>query len=113
DERGLKQVLFNLLSNATKFTRDNGSIKVEAKKDAHSVVICVSDTGIGIDPIYHGKVFESFFQIKGSALDKSAGTGLGLSIVKQIIEKHGGKIWLESEGLNKGSNFIFTIPIRT
>ena len=111
DERRLKQVMYNLLSNATKFTPDGGSITIEAKKDKDRIVISVSDTGIGIAPEHHNKVFEGFYQVKSSVLGKPTGTGLGLSITKQIVEMHGGKIWLKSKGLGKGTCFIITIPI--
>ncbi len=111
DARRLKQVMFNLLSNATKFTPDGGSITVEAKRNGRELVVSVSDTGIGITPEEQKKLFKEFYQISSDIQNKSQGTGLGLAITKNIIEKHGGRIWVESEGLNKGSRFIFTLPI--
>lgn len=111
DVRRLKQVMFNLLSNATKFTPDGGSITIEAKKDGTELLISVSDTGIGITPEEQRKIFREFYQISGSMQNKNPGTGLGLVITKNIVEKHGGRIWVESEGLNRGSRFIFTLPI--
>jgi PAS domain S-box-containing protein len=111
DVRRLKQVMFNLLSNAAKFTPDGGSITVEAKRNGTELLVSVSDTGIGITPEEQKKIFKEFYQISSGIQNKNPGTGLGLAITKNIIEKHGGKIWVESEGLNKGSRFIFTLPI--
>jgi signal transduction histidine kinase len=111
DERRLKQVMFNLLSNATKFTPDGGAIKVEARKEGKELIISVSDTGIGMTPQEQKRLFEAFYQASGGLKDKTPGTGLGLAITKSIVEKHGGRIWLESEGSNKGSRFTFTLPI--
>jgi signal transduction histidine kinase len=111
DERRLKQVMFNLLSNSAKFTPDGGAIMVEAKKEEKELVISVSDTGIGMTPQEQKRLFEAFYQASGGIKGKTPGTGLGLAITKSIVEKHGGKIWMESEGLNKGSKFTFTLPI--
>jgi len=111
DVRRLKQAMFNLLSNATKFTPDGGSITVEARKNGTELLISVSDTGIGITPEEQKKIFREFYQVSGGIQNKNPGTGLGLAITKNIVEKHGGRIWVESEGPNKGSRFIFTLPI--
>jgi PAS domain S-box-containing protein len=110
DERKLKQVMFNLLSNAVKFTPDGGSITVEGRKEAEELMVSVADTGIGIAPEYHDKVFERFFQLKSGSIDKTPGTGLGLSLVKHLVGMHGGRVWVESEGVGKGSRFTFTLP---
>jgi len=109
DERMLKQVMFNLLSNATKFTSDGGRITVAAKEEGKDIIISVSDTGIGISPDLQGKIFKEFYQVKGGMLDKTPGTGLGLPLIKRFVEMHGGKIWVESEG--KGSCFSFLLPM--
>jgi PAS domain S-box-containing protein len=111
DERQLKQVMFNLLSNATKFTPDGGVIKVEAGKVKKDLVVSVSDNGIGITAEEQKRIFEVFYQASSGLKDKTPGTGLGLSITRGIVEKHGGRIWFESEGRNKGSRFTFAIPI--
>ncbi len=111
DERRLKQVMFNLLSNAAKFTPDVGVITVEGRKEGKELIISISDTGIGIAPDDQGKIFDEFYQISGSIKDKTPGTGLGLPITKRIVEMHSGRIWVESEGLGKGSRFTFTLPI--
>jgi GAF domain-containing protein len=110
DERKVKQVLVNLLSNAVKFTPEGGQIKVEAMTGDSSIIISVSDTGIGIAPQDHEAIFEEFRQVGTSYAQKREGTGLGLSLTRKFVEMHGGKIWVESE-LGKGSKFTFTLPI--
>jgi PAS domain S-box-containing protein len=112
DERRLKQVMFNLLSNAIKFTPDGGTIRIEARKDDSYLTVAVSDSGIGMTPQELKKLFQAFYQASGGIKDKTPGTGLGLAITRSIVEKHGGKIWVESEGLSKGSRFTFTLPMR-
>ena len=115
DKRKIKQVLFNLLSNAMKFTPDGGEVKVEARKRSESgadfVEVSVSDTGIGIEKQYQEHIFEEFFQINSSKENKTPGPGLGLSLAKRIVEMHGGTIAAESEGENKGSRFTFALPV--
>jgi signal transduction histidine kinase len=111
DERRLKQVMFNLLSNSAKFTPDGGEIRVAAKKEGETLIISVSDNGIGMTPQEQKRLFEAFYQASGGIKGKTPGTGLGLAITRSIVEKHGGKIWMESEGTNKGSKFTFTLPV--
>jgi len=111
DERRLKQVMFNLLSNSAKFTPDGGAITIVARKEEKELDISVSDTGIGMTQQEQKRLFEAFYQASGGIKGKTPGTGLGLAITKSIIEKHGGKIWVESEGTNKGSKFTFTLPL--
>jgi signal transduction histidine kinase/CheY-like chemotaxis protein len=108
DRNRLLQVLINLISNAVKFT-DSGSVTCRVKKHNDGVCISVSDTGIGIAPEDQPKVFEKFRQVGDTLTDKPKGTGLGLPICKQIVEHHGGRIWVESEPGN-GSTFSFFIP---
>jgi len=110
DEPKLQQVVINLLSNAVKFTLDGGCISVRAKLDNKQLVIEVEDTGIGIAPENQERVFEDFFQVKNNIKDKTPGLGLGLGLSRRLVEMHGGRIWVESEGEGKGSRFIFTIP---
>jgi signal transduction histidine kinase len=110
DERRLKQVMFNLLSNSAKFTPDGGAILVEAKKTETEITVSVTDTGIGMTTQEQKRLFEAFYQASGGIKGKTPGTGLGLAITRSIIEKHGGRIWMESAGLNKGSTFSFTLP---
>jgi signal transduction histidine kinase/DNA-binding response OmpR family regulator/HAMP domain-containing protein len=111
DRDRLIQVAINLISNAVKFTPE-GSITCRVMAETNFVTIQVADTGIGIAPEDCPKVFEKFKQVGNTLTDKPKGTGLGLSICAQIVEHHGGKIWVESE-LGKGSTFSFTIPIQS
>ncbi|MBI4687814.1 MAG: GAF domain-containing protein [Nitrospirae bacterium] len=117
DNRKIKQVLFNLLSNALKFTPDGGSVVVQARKARNggmreSMEISVTDTGIGISEEDQKKLFQPFEQLDSALTKKHKGTGLGLSICKNIVELHGGRIWLESEP-GRGARFTFTIPVKT
>jgi signal transduction histidine kinase len=111
DERKIKQVVFNLLSNAMKFTPDAGKVGIEARKDAGWIRVCVWDTGIGIEAADREKVFSEFEQIDSEYSRKYAGTGLGMPLSRRFIELHGGKMWFESEGKGKGSRFYFTLPV--
>lgn len=109
DERKIKQVLFNLLSNAFKFTPDGGSVRVTARMDNDNLEISVADTGIGISEEDQKKLFQPFQQIDSGYQKKAQGTGLGLKLCKDFVELHGGRIWIESE-VGKGSRFLFIIP---
>ncbi|HEY9607163.1 MAG TPA: response regulator, partial [Allocoleopsis sp.] len=109
DKDRLIQVAINLISNAVKFT-DTGSITCRVCQSDREIVVSIIDTGMGIAPTDQPKVFEKFKQVGDTLTDKPKGTGLGLPICKQIVEHHGGKIWVESE-LGKGSTFSFTLPI--
>ncbi len=111
DRDRLIQVVINLISNAVKFT-DNGSVTCTVGKDDNTITVSIIDAGIGIASSDLDKVFEKFKQVGDTLTDKPKGTGLGLPICKQIVEHHGGRIWVESE-LGKGSNFSFTLPIST
>ena len=108
DRDKLIQVVVNLLSNAVKFT-NQGEVRVKVSQNKGSIVVGITDTGIGIAQEDHDKVFEQFKQVGDTLTDKPKGTGLGLPICKEIVERHGGKIWLESE-LGKGSTFYFSLP---
>ena len=142
DERKLKQILYNFLSNAVKFTPDGGGVRLRVRKvdcvvrhglkrgDSENlqiienltdrnksagdtvkrcIEISVSDSGI--NPNDREKIFKPFEQADGSSSRRYQGTGLGLALTKQLVELHGGKIWVESEGEGKGSNFYFIIPV--
>ncbi|MBI3388358.1 MAG: PAS domain S-box protein [Deltaproteobacteria bacterium] len=109
DPDRLIQVVINLLSNAIKFTA-TGSITCRAHRLDGAIQVRVTDTGTGIAPEDQPKVFEQFVQVGDTLTGKPTGTGLGLPICKQIIEHHGGRIWVESE-IGKGSTFAFTLPI--
>ncbi|MGD2014710.1 MAG: ATP-binding protein [Desulfobacterales bacterium] len=124
DERKLKQIMYNLLSNAVKFTPDGGSISVNASnchlehnndRDESNTAktgirISVSDTGIGLKSNDLNRIFNSFEQVENSSTRKFQGTGLGLSLTKRLVELHGGEIWAESEGEDKGTTFHVAIP---
>lgn len=99
-------VVTNLVGNALRYTEEKGSITVKAIRKGSRVIFSVSDTGKGIPDIYHEKIFQKFVQIDGG----NGGAGLGLAICKEIVEAHGGEIWLKSE-LGKGSTFSFSIPV--
>ena len=107
DERKLKQVLFNLLTNAVKFTERGGHVDVGAHAAGDDVVIAVRDDGIGIAAEDQARIFEEFVQA-GSA-GRQEGTGLGLALSRRFIELHGGRLEVESE-LGTGSAFTFTVP---
>jgi two-component system, NtrC family, sensor kinase len=109
DERKVKQVLLNLLSNALKFTPEGGRIDVRASLHDGFVDISVTDTGVGIAPEDQEKVFEEFRQV-GTADKKVEGTGLGLALSRRFVELHRGRIWVES-ALGKGSTFTFRLPV--
>jgi len=111
DRDRLIQVVINLISNAVKFT-EKGSVTCRARQVASrgEIVVSVADTGLGIALEDQRKVFERFVQVGDTLTDKPHGTGLGLPICKEIVEYHGGRIWLES-ALGQGSTFSFALPI--
>ncbi len=110
DKDKLIQVIINLISNSVKFT-DKGTVTCRAYQEKDELIVSISDTGIGIAPEDYGAVFEQFKQVGGDTLtDKPKGTGLGLPICKEIVEHHGGRIWVESE-VGKGSTFSFALPV--
>jgi PAS domain S-box-containing protein len=125
DVRLLKQIMYNLLSNAVKFTPKSGQVSITASifrydgavkssvsgKKGTAIKISVSDTGIGIKTEDIARIFNSFEQVENGASRRYQGTGLGLSLTKNLVELHGGRIWVESDGINKGSTFSFTIPL--
>jgi len=109
DRDGLMQVIINLLSNAVKFT-EKGSVTCRARSTDEGIVVSVSDTGIGIVPADQARVFDKFTQVGDTLTDKPHGTGLGLPICREIVEGHGGRIWVESEP-GAGTTFSFVIPV--
>lgn len=132
DFRKLKQVLFNLLANAFRFTPEKGEIRIgvrplsgteltsageylariapELDQEGEWLLFTVRDSGIGIDRDELEKVFDKFYQVAGGMTNKTPGTGLGLSISRRLVEMHGGRIWVESEGRDKGACFCFIVP---
>ncbi|MEK7384687.1 MAG: ATP-binding protein, partial [Elusimicrobiota bacterium] len=109
DERWLGLVVDNLISNALKFTRPGGRVRLETQDKGEFLMVSVSDDGIGIPPQDREKIFERFYRASNRAEVNAPGTGLGLAIAREVIAKHGGKIWLESE-LGKGTTFHFVVP---
>ena len=110
DRTKLRQILYNLMNNAIKFTPDKGRVIVSACKKEGALEIKVSDNGIGLSKEDNEKIFMPFTQADSSTARGYGGAGLGLYIVKNFIDLHGGKIWVDSE-VGKGSTFIFTLPI--
>ena len=106
----IRQVLFNLLNNAARFT-ETGSVAVSAGREGREVVFSVSDTGVGIDSEDIPKVFHDFEQLDDGIRRRNGGAGLGLAISRDFVELHGGRIWAESE-LGKGSTFSFGLPLQ-
>ncbi len=110
DRLQMLQLFQNLIGNAIKYNDKKPHIHLSAEKDDDNWIFGVSDNGIGIDPEHYELVFQVFKRLHGK--EEYAGTGIGLAICQKIVERHGGRIWIESE-LGKGSTFYFTIPIKT
>jgi signal transduction histidine kinase len=135
DERKLKQIVYNLVANAMKFTPEGGRIIVSAHMserglrnadvqhavnvshpqsqihDSHYIQINIADTGIGINQNDLERIFNPFEQVDTSSSRRYQGTGLGLSLCRNLVELHGGTIWVESEGEGKGTTFSFVLPV--
>ena len=109
DRAKLKQILYNLVGNAIKFTNEGGSVIIGTRNDGKFIHISVSDTGIGISPDGLERLFKPFTQLESFESRTYEGTGLGLALSKELVELHGGKIIAESEP-GRGSTFIFTLP---
>jgi len=110
DRVRFKEILYNLFSNAIKFTPSGGRIWIESTVHENEIRVVVGDTGIGIPPEEHQAVFESFRQASATTKGVREGTGLGLAITRRLVEHHGGRLWLESEP-GAGSRFYFTLPL--
>jgi len=107
----IRQVIGNLVENAYRYTPENGEVTVHLQAlNGSEVQIDVQDTGVGIDKSDQDKIFERFYRGEDPLVLAAPGNGLGLSIVKQLVEMHHGKIWMESDGEGKGSTFSFTLP---
>jgi PAS domain S-box-containing protein len=109
DSTLLRQAISNLVENAIKYTLAGGQVAVRASTDAEKFTLTVTDTGVGISPADQTHLFEKFFRVKQRGSTQVKGSGLGLAIVKSIVERHGGRVWLDSK-LGKGSTFSFEIP---
>jgi signal transduction histidine kinase len=133
DETKLKTIVYNLLSNAVKFTPDGGAIQIGAQllpegcidrgddssggvsgrtgQEKPCLEIFVQDSGLGVDKEDHERIFDEFYQVRTNSTKKPSGSGLGLPLARRFVVMHGGRIWVESDGLGKGSRFIVRIPI--
>ncbi|HXS00820.1 MAG TPA: hybrid sensor histidine kinase/response regulator, partial [Pyrinomonadaceae bacterium] len=110
DADRLQQVVWNLLTNAVKFTPKGGKIQVKVQRINSHVEIVVSDSGVGINKEFLPYVFDRFRQADGSTTRIHGGLGLGLSIVRQLVDLHGGSVGVESKGEGKGATFTITLP---
>jgi two-component system cell cycle sensor histidine kinase PleC len=111
DELKVKEIIYNLLSNAIKFTPEGGQIGMRANKVDSEIEIVVWDSGVGIALENMGKIFEGFFRVDTPYSRVTEGTGLGLPLSRKLAELHGGKLYVESDGLNKGTIVRLTLPI--
>lgn len=130
DERKLKQIIYNLLANAVKFTPDGGSVQMSASRvrqnefmhasrltsgdcnsDGDWVQVSVKDDGIGLDQEDQGRIFNPFEQADNSSTRNYEGTGLGLFLTRSLVELHGGRVWVDSDGIGSGATFSFIIPV--
>ena len=109
DKERLQQVIINLLSNAVKYSPDNGDIFVELSLENQEIKVSVEDYGIGIAADNLQKIFDRYYRIEGQEI-LFQGLGIGLFISMEIIKRHNGKLWAESE-IGKGSTFYFTLPL--
>ena len=112
DVERIRQILSNLLDNAYKYSPDGSMVTITAKHQNSEIQVTIKDQGIGIFPDEHERIFERFFRGENHFVMATAGTGLGLPIVRELVEMHSGRIWVESSGVpGEGSAFIFTLPI--
>jgi len=111
DSDRLTQVVANLLSNAVKYSPDGGEVLVCTRLETNQVQVTVTDHGLGIPPEFIHRLFGRYERFEDNHAGKIIGTGLGLAITRQIVEMHGGKIWVESR-VGSGSQFAFTIPVQ-
>jgi CheY-like chemotaxis protein/anti-sigma regulatory factor (Ser/Thr protein kinase) len=111
DPERLQQVVWNLLSNAVRFTAASGCVAVTAHREGSQITLCVQDTGAGIAPEHLPHIFERFRQIDSSTTRSHGGLGLGLAIVRHLVEAHGGTVRAASEGLGRGATFTVHLPI--
>ena len=111
DENKLKRIMTNLIGNAIKFTPQGGEVRVRSFSQGQEIRTEVIDNGIGLARENLEKIFEKFYQVDASSTRTFGGIGMGLPIAKELVELHSGKLWAESDGLGKGSRFIFTLPV--
>jgi two-component system sensor histidine kinase VicK len=109
DGRRIRQVVDNLIENATKYSAEGGTVTIEAQSQDSELVISVADQGIGIPRENLEKIFDRMFNLEHRLAQDPGGLGLGLALCKALVEAHGGRIWVESV-LGKGSVFHFALP---
>ena len=110
DDDRIIQVLTNLVSNALRYTPEGGQVNMYASSQGNQVQVTVKDTGVGIPPEHVAHIFTRFYRVDKSRSRQAGGSGIGLTIAKYLVEAHGGRIWVESEGQGQGSAFSFTLP---
>jgi signal transduction histidine kinase len=108
DSWRLEQVLANLLSNAVRYSRPGQPITLRVRREGHEALLAVVDQGVGVDAIEQERIFERFYR---SSRSGRAGFGLGLAICRQIVADHGGRLWVESDGLGQGATFTMALPL--
>jgi PAS domain S-box-containing protein len=113
DSDRLRQIVWNLVSNAIKFTPDRGHVRVKLERVGEFVEIAVGDTGVGIAPEFLPFVFDRFRQGDGSSTRRQGGLGLGLAIVRHLTEMHGGSVYAQSQGPDQGATFVVKLPLVT
>lgn len=111
DEDRIRRVLTNLIDNAVKYTPKDGLVKVDVESEDEQLRITVTDSGPGIPPADRNRIFERFAQVERSGMRRTRGFGLGLAFCRLAVEAHGGEIWVEEPENNKGSRFVFTLPV--
>jgi signal transduction histidine kinase len=111
DEDRLTQILTNLLGNALHYTPEEGRVEILAEQKGREIQVTVSDTGIGIPAEHLPHVFDRFYRVDKSRSRAGGGSGIGLTIAKHLVEVHEGRIWVQSEGVGKGSQFTFTLTM--
>ena len=111
DSHRIRQVLINLLGNALQYTESGGVVQIHTKACHDMLQVSIQDNGIGIAPNDMKDIFQRFYRVDKSRARSQGGNGIGLTIAQRLIEAHGGKLWVESSGLGKGSTFYFSLPI--
>jgi signal transduction histidine kinase len=110
DKLRIEELFDNIFNNSVKYSGDSGKIILDAVENDHFITILIKDDGIGMNKEHINHIFDEFYKADESRHDFDS-SGLGMPICKRIVEKHGGKIWVESKGINKGTTVSFTLPL--